>query len=188
MIGSTLSDRAAVSSEGIKIDTGSVSGLNIIAVRLSPGAISESSSSHLPPSEASQLTKPVMFPLGRSSRGTRPLATGSVTFTKTIGIVRVSRWRPAVAWVPPVRMDVGLQADQLLRERSYPIVVIAVPPKVHPHVAAIGPTEARKRLNERRNESLRQGIVFVAPHEHADAAYAVALLRAYRERLRHRAT
>ena len=34
--------------------------------------------------------------------------------------------------------DVGLQADQLLRERSYPIDVSASPPKVDPHVAAIG--------------------------------------------------
>ena len=51
MIGATLSDRAAASNEGIKVDTGAVSGLNMIAARLSPGAISESSSSHLPPSE-----------------------------------------------------------------------------------------------------------------------------------------
>jgi hypothetical protein len=50
-IGTILSDRAAVSSEGILTDTGAVSGLNMIATRLSPGAISESSSSHLPPSE-----------------------------------------------------------------------------------------------------------------------------------------
>src|SRR5262249_50107515 len=41
MISSTLSDRAAVSSEGIKDDAGALSGLNMIAVRLSPGAISE---------------------------------------------------------------------------------------------------------------------------------------------------
>jgi len=33
--------------------------------------------------------------------------------------------------------DVGLQADQLLRERSYPIGVTAAPTKVHPHVAAV---------------------------------------------------
>jgi hypothetical protein len=71
----------------------------MIATRLSPGAISESSSSHLPPSEASKLAKPVVFPLGRSSRGTMPLATGSLRPTKTIGIVRVSRWRAAVAGV-----------------------------------------------------------------------------------------
>ena len=61
MISSTLSARAAVSSEGIKTDA-VVSGLNMIAARLSPGAISESISSHLPPNVASKLAKPVMFP------------------------------------------------------------------------------------------------------------------------------
>jgi hypothetical protein len=79
-----------------------------------------------------------------------------------------------------------LQADQLPREPSYPIDVTAAPPKVHPQVAAIGPTQARKRLNERRDESLRQGTVFVEPREHADAPHAVALLRARRERPRRR--
>ena len=97
MIGTTLSDRAAVSSEGTYADAGAVSGLNMIATRLSLGAISESSSSHLPPSEGSKLAKPVTFPPGRSSRATRPLATGSIAVTKTIGIVRVSRWRATVA-------------------------------------------------------------------------------------------
>ena len=47
-----------------------MSGLNMIAARSSPGAISESSSSHLPPSEASVVAKPVAFPPGWSSRGT----------------------------------------------------------------------------------------------------------------------
>jgi hypothetical protein len=70
---------------------------------LSPGAISESSSSHLPPSEGSKKAKPVTFPLGRSSRGTILLATGSLTLEKTIGIVRVSRWTATVAGVVPVR-------------------------------------------------------------------------------------
>src|SRR5262249_36744541 len=79
---------------------------------------------------------------------------------------------------------VGLQADQLLRERSYPIVVAAVPPKVYPHVAAIGPTQARKRLCERGNVNLPHGIVFVPRHEQADPPHAVALLRARRERPR----
>jgi hypothetical protein len=50
-----------------------LSGLNMIAARLRPGAISESSSSHLPPTEGSKPPKPVVFPLGRSTRGTRPL-------------------------------------------------------------------------------------------------------------------
>src|SRR6516165_12776652 len=52
----------------------------MIAARLSPGAISESSSSHFPPSEASKVAKPVTFPLGRSSRSTMPLATLSTKY------------------------------------------------------------------------------------------------------------
>jgi hypothetical protein len=76
-------------------------GLNMMAARLSPGAISESNSSHLPPSVASKLLKPVTFPLGRSSRSTMPLATASSPATKTIGIVRVSRCRATIAGLPP---------------------------------------------------------------------------------------
>jgi hypothetical protein len=79
-----------------------------------------------------------------------------------------------------------LQADQLLRERSYPIGVTAGPPKVHPQVA-IGPTQVRKRLRERKVATLPLRIVFVVWHEHADAPHAVALLRPYRERPTRRA-
>jgi hypothetical protein len=74
-----------------------------------------------------------------------------------------------------------LQADQLLRERSYPIDVTAGPTKVHPQVAAIGPTQTRKRLRERREARLPPGIIFVVRHEHADAPDAAALLRPRRE-------
>src|SRR5215471_3141785 len=159
----------------------------MIAARLSPGAISESSSSHLPPIEASKLANPVTFPLGRSSRATMPLATGSLTFTKTIGNHRHLPLEGNGRRGRVCHDDVGLQADQLLRERSYPIGVIAVPPKVHSHVAAIGPTQARKCLNERRNESLQLGIVFVAPHEQADAPHALALLGVRHQRPSRRA-
>jgi hypothetical protein len=41
-------------------------------------------------------------------------------------------------------------------------------------------------LNERRDPSFPDGIVFVARREHADAPHAVALLRARRERPRRR--
>jgi hypothetical protein len=75
-----------------------------------------------------------------------------------------------------------LQADQLLREPSYPIVVTAGPTKVDPHIAALGPTYARKGLSERRDLRLRYGIVLVFRHEHADAPHRLALLRARRER------
>ena len=81
----------------------------MIAARLSPGAISESSSSHLAPSEASLRAKPVMFPPGRSSRVTMPLATGSLTAEKTIGIVRLSSWTATVAGVVFVTMMSGFK-------------------------------------------------------------------------------
>jgi hypothetical protein len=56
-----------------------------------------------------------------------------------------------------------------------------VPPQVHPQVAAIGPTQFRKTLSERGEASLIPWIAF-ARHKHADPPYAVALLRARRER------
>src|SRR5215831_8174279 len=72
MIGVILSDLAADSIGGIKSagNAGYVSGLNMMAARLGPGAISDSSSGHLPSSEASKLAKPVMFAVERSSRAT----------------------------------------------------------------------------------------------------------------------
>jgi hypothetical protein len=88
-----------------------------------------------------------------------------------------------------------LQTDQLVRERSHPIGVSAAPPKVHPHVAAVGPTQVRKRLRERSEHVPRQatynlprGIVFVARPEHADAPYAVGLVRIRRYRPNRRAS
>jgi hypothetical protein len=81
-----------------------------------------------------------------------------------------------------------LQADQLLRERSHPSDVTGAPTKIDPHVAAIRPIQARKRLNERRDFRFRERIVFVERHEHADAPYAVALLRPRHHRPRRRAT
>jgi hypothetical protein len=108
------------------------------------------------------------------------LATGSPTVTKTIGIVCVSRWTAMVAAfeLVSIQHDVGLQADQLLRERSYATDVTPSETKVHPHIAAIGPTQVRKCLSERGEARLIHGIVFVARHEYANAPYAVALARA----------
>jgi hypothetical protein len=75
-----------------------------------------------------------------------------------------------------------LQADQLLRERSYPIDVSASITKVDPRVGANGPTQVRKRLSERGEARLPQRIAFDARDEHADAPHAVALLGARHKR------
>src|SRR5262249_24762377 len=55
--------------------------------------------------------------------------------------------------------------------------------EVRPQVAAIGPTQTGKRLNECRNVSC-SGIIFVERQQHAYAPHAVALLRARQERPR----
>ena len=188
-IGSTLSDRAAASNEGRKYDPppGAVSGLNMTAARLTPGAISVSNSSHLPAIDASRLMKPVIFPPGRGRPATKPAPTGSETPTNTIGIVRVSRWSAAVTGVDVCEDHVGLQVDQLFREHPHPVDVAGGPTNVHPQIAAIGPTQLRKPLRERGEPGLSLRIVFVARHQHADPPHAVGLLRARRQRPRRRA-
>src|SRR6516165_10654649 len=45
------------------------------------------------------------------------------------------------------------------------------PPNVYPHVTAISPTQARKRLRERREATLPLMIVFVASIDHADTFF-----------------
>src|SRR6516162_2573710 len=77
--------------------------------------------------------------------------------------------------------DVGLQAHQFFREYPHPVSIAGGPTNIDAHVAAIGPTQARKRLRERRVVTLRHGIVFAARHEHADASYPVGLLCIRRE-------
>src|SRR6516162_8476089 len=132
----------------------------MMAARLSPGAISESSSSHLPPSEA--------FAGGKAGGiSTRAVEPRNDAAGDGVGPhCKDDRDRPGLPLDgngrsgPDCQNDVGLQADQLLRKRSYPIDVIAAPPKVHPHVAAIAPTQVRKRLGERGEAKLPLRIGF----------------------------
>jgi hypothetical protein len=107
--GSTANARAAAPNEPRKYDPppGAVSGLNIIAARVSPGATSVNSSSHLPPIAASTLMNPVMLPPGRAKPATKPAPTGSETVENTIGIVRVSRCTAAVTGVVAARITSG---------------------------------------------------------------------------------
>src|SRR5258706_5169681 len=53
------------------------------------GSISLSNSNHLPAIVGSRLMKPVTLPPGRGKFATKPLRTGSTTFTKMIGMARV---------------------------------------------------------------------------------------------------
>jgi hypothetical protein len=56
--------------------------------RAMPGAACLSSSSDFPNIEYSTKVKPVMLPLGRARLEMKPCPTGSLTTTKTTGVVR----------------------------------------------------------------------------------------------------
>src|SRR5262249_14741348 len=97
----------------------------MIAARLSPGAISESSSSRLPST--------VAFVPTRAVKPRDDAAGDGVGHAH-----KDDRDRPRLPLEGNRRLggacqdDVRLQADQLPRERSYPIVVSATPTNVHP--------------------------------------------------------
>src|SRR5262249_28160346 len=65
--------------------------------------------------------------------------------------------------------------------------IAATPPDVDAHVAADGPAELLQPLQKRRVAGLAVGIIRRQVHQHGDAAHALALLRARRERPRRRA-
>jgi hypothetical protein len=62
MIGVSLSDRAAASNDGLSRYGSGVGIEHDGCPAFRPGAISDSNSSHLPPSVVSKAAKPVMFP------------------------------------------------------------------------------------------------------------------------------
>ena len=67
-------------------------GVPSTAARVTPGAISLSSSSHFPLKLYSNCAKPVALPPGCDRLLTKPEPTGSGTIVNTIGTVRVA-WR-----------------------------------------------------------------------------------------------
>jgi hypothetical protein len=75
-----------------------------------------------------------------------------------------------------------LQADQLLRERSYPIDVTSAPTKVHPKVASFRPAETAQALCQSHDAGLRLRIILGEARQHAKPPYPLARLRARRQR------
>src|SRR6266550_8997357 len=94
---------------------GDVAGLNKKAARFTDGAISLSSSTHLPTTVGSIMVKPVALPPGWGRLSTKPLPTGSATITKTIGTVRVCCSIDAVGGCVLRKDDVGPQCEEFLR-------------------------------------------------------------------------
>lgn len=76
--------------------------------------------------------------------------------------------------------------DQFRGVSAKALGVAGTPARVDPQVAADFPTRLLQSLGERRHPGLSQRIVRSRGHQHADAAQAARLLRAYRERPRSR--
>src|SRR5256885_8048206 len=108
------------------------------AARMRRGAISFSSSSHLPLKLYSKIMNPVTLPPGRASVSTKPAPTGSPTPTNTIGKLRVTRCNAATPRVPA---DVRRERDQFRRVLPFAVGIVLAPADVDPHIAAVGPAK-----------------------------------------------
>src|SRR5262249_34937932 len=82
------SNGAAVST-ALAYKRGAVFGLKRYATRVMFGAIPFANSSHLLAIDGAKFVKPVRLPPGRARLCTTPAVTGSLTCTKTVGVVRV---------------------------------------------------------------------------------------------------
>src|SRR6185436_11863160 len=109
------------------------------AARVTPGAISLSSSSHFPLRPYSNMRKPVALPPGRARLATKPAPTGSMTTTNTIGKVRVACSN---------QDDVRRERDQFGRVSAKVVGIRRGPAHVNPDVAALRPAELLEPLTE----------------------------------------
>jgi hypothetical protein len=156
---------------------GAVIGLNNKATRATRGAISLSSSSHLPPIVGSMLVKPITLPPGREKLATKPLPIGNGA--KTMGMVRVCCSSAAVVGVMCERMTSGCSAT-FLRESLNRLQVGGYRP------ASVDLDVATLRLSKGRDPGLRVRVALSISHQHADTPHPPALLlRARNERPRH---
>src|SRR5205823_5630990 len=80
------------------------------AARVTPGAISLSSSSHLPLTPYSDVVNPVALPPGRARLATKPAATGSGVWVNTIGTLRVACSNGPTTVPPDARITSGPSA------------------------------------------------------------------------------
>src|SRR6516225_6547585 len=183
-IGSTAKDDAAALNGFRNASAyGATAGLNSIATLVTRGAISLSSSNHLPPSEPSKAWKPVTFPPGRARLATKPLPTGSETVAKTMGMVRVCCRSAAVVGVTDERIRSGCRATSSFANRCLASASLGRhPARVEPDVAAFHPPELLKSLSECGEEPWSFQVVLGIAHQHANPPHMLGLLRACRKR------
>src|SRR6516162_7114780 len=140
------------------------------ATRVTLGAISLSNWSHFPISGASKELKPVMLPPGRARLWTNPWPTGSITSTKTIGIVRVCCSRAATAGVLLARSASSDRPTNSVAWVLKRVGSFAAKRFVDPDILALDPTKMLQHLGKGRYECRTGRIVFGVRHQHANAA------------------
>ena len=111
------------------------------ATRVTPGAISLSSSSHFPLKPYSNDIKPVALPPGRARLSTKPAPTGSGTIVNTIGTVRVACSKLSLSKAASGHDDVRRERDQFFRLFATGGGIARSKAVVDPHVAAFGPAQ-----------------------------------------------
>src|SRR5262245_49521094 len=150
------------------------------ATRLTSGAISLSSSSHLPLRLYSVERKPVALLPGRARLSTIPAPTGSPTKDNRHGagcLPERPNCRDAMG-----EDDIRRERNQFGRVSANVVGIDSSPANVDPQVAADGPAEFLQLLLERSEPCLIFRSVRGCGQEHADAPHPAALLRARRER------
>src|SRR5262245_41790110 len=145
------------------------------ATRAREGETSLRNSSHLPPIDASRLTKPVMLPPGRARLATNPLPTGSETTTKTMGRVLASRATAAVTGVACATDQFGSCVDELFRQPLHTVHIGGREAVVDPDVAALDPSQLLEAAFECIQERGCLPVILGRAHEHADVPHPLAL-------------
>src|SRR5215470_7475215 len=156
--------------------------LNSIAILATGGAISLSSSTHLPVCVGSETLKPVTLPPGREKLATKPMPSGSESAGKMMGMVRVCSSNAAVLRVVLETMRSGC-SDELLRKAPDRVRIGGCcPANVDPGVAAFCPPELLESVPERCDQSLPRTTLIA--HQHPNQPHPLWLLRARRDRPR----
>ena len=120
-VSSTPNDGAAVWMAAKPPEPAGTVGSRSTATRLTPGAISLSSSSSFALRLNSNAMKPVALPPGCERLATNPLPTGSIVVTNTMGMVRLAscKARTMEAAVPKITSgDNPTSSAAYLRNRS----------------------------------------------------------------------
>jgi hypothetical protein len=152
------------------------------ATRVKLGAISLSSSSHLPLRPYSNAMKPVALPPGRAKLSTKPAPTGSRIVVNTIGTVRVACNSGPKLVLPGAKITSGPSASS---SAAYLRTRLASPAAQRVSIRTLRPSfqpNCCSPSKERRHADLIFGGVGGAGHKHAYTPHPLDLLRVRRQR------